>query len=282
MKIGMRRCLFLCLVVLSQYCYSQRIIGAGMDEPVKLPKEEVLDTSKFQCVYQHLVYEPERDEMRDYYEILLVGDSHSKYEDYAAYQLDSLMKTISAEKMTVNDYFSLSMRYKPEPESLIRDFKSNRITFYGRVYIDSYVYEESVPALSWKLENATKEVCGYLCHKATTTFRGRVWTAWYSDIPVNNGPWKFGGLPGLILGLEDAKGEHKFKAVGFKKDTVGFGYQKRNYMKTKREQYNAVLAKYKAEAWKMVESTELHPKNADGTPVKIPHRKLFYNPIELE
>ena len=280
----MRRCLFLCLMALSQFGYSQHIIGVGADvnERVNLAQREVLDTSRFQCVYQHLVYEPERDAMRDYYEILLVGISYSKYEDYAAYQLDSLMKTIPTEEMTFNDYFSLSMRYKSEPESLIRDFKSNNMTFYGRVYVDNYIYEEPVPAISWKLEDGTEEVCGYLCHKATATFRGRVWTAWYSDIPINNGPWKFGNLPGLILKLEDAKGDHRFKAVGFKQDTVEFGYQKRDYMKTKRKQYNAALAKYKAEAWNLVENTELHPPNLDGTPVKIPHRKLFYNPIELE
>ena len=104
----------------------------------RLAQREVLDTSRFQCVYQHLVYEPERDAMRDYYEILLVGSSYSKYEDYAAYQLDSLMKTIPTEEMTFNDYFALSMRYKSEPESLIRDFKSDNMTFYGRVYVDNY------------------------------------------------------------------------------------------------------------------------------------------------
>lgn len=34
---------------------------------------------------------------------------------------------------------------------------------------------------------------------ATTQFRGLTYTAWFAlDIPINEGPWKFHGLPGLI------------------------------------------------------------------------------------
>lgn len=241
-----------------------------------------MDTCDFQCVYYHQIYDPDRKESRFYYEILQVGDAFSKYEDYARYQLDSLMKTLPTEDMTFDDYMALSRKYDGGREYLTKDLRRGNLVFYGSVFMDSFIYEEPIPSIAWKLENETEEVCGFLCHKATTSFRGRVWTAWYSDIPVNNGPWKFGNLPGLILKLEDAKGEHKFKAVGFKTEPEVFGYGKRDRMRTKRAQYNRALGEYKAEAWKMVEGTELQPKNMDGTPMKVPRRKLFYNPIELE
>lgn len=55
----------------------------------------------------------------------------------------------------------------------------------------------------------------YTCVKATAKFRGRTYEAWFaSDIPIFNGPWKFGGLPGLILSLTDSKNEYHFECIG--------------------------------------------------------------------
>ena len=56
----------------------------------------------------------------------------------------------------------------------------------------------------WNLSNETKKIGSFLCYKATTTFRGRHYIAWYSpDIPLSFGPWKLQGLPGLILEAYD-------------------------------------------------------------------------------
>ena len=50
---------------------------------------------------------------------------------------------------------------------------------------------------------------------ATSDFRGRRWTAWFAtDIPISDGPWKLGGLPGLILQAYDEGQQHVFTAVG--------------------------------------------------------------------
>lgn len=47
-------------------------------------------------------------------------------------------------------------------------------------------------------------ILDYKCIKATTRFRGRDYTAWVTkELPINDGPWKFYGLPGLILQIED-------------------------------------------------------------------------------
>ena len=53
---------------------------------------------------------------------------------------------------------------------------------------------------------------------ATADFRGRRWTAWFAtDIPVSDGPWKLGGLPGLILEAYDEGQQHVFTAVGLER-----------------------------------------------------------------
>ena len=67
----------------------------------------------------------------------------------------------------------------------------------------------------WQLVEGDSIVCGYPCHKAQTTFRGRTGTAWYTlDLPYSDGPWKLCGLPGLILHACDSEGKFVFNCIG--------------------------------------------------------------------
>lgn len=74
---------------------------------------------------------------------------------------------------------------------------------------------ETIPPQDWEITGDTLTVLNYLCQKAETTFRGRSYNAWFTlDIPVNDGPWKLYGLPGMILKAEDSQGIFKFEAIG--------------------------------------------------------------------
>jgi len=71
-------------------------------------------------------------------------------------------------------------------------------------------HEERKP-IKWTLGEDTLTVGGYLCKTATCQLHGRRWTVRYSeDIPTTAGPWKLGGLPGLILAAEADGGIHRF------------------------------------------------------------------------
>lgn len=71
--------------------------------------------------------------------------------------------------------------------------------------------EESTPNFNWITMNETKTINNLLCNKATCTFRGRNYTAWYSpEIKNDFGPWKFQGLLGLILEVYDSENEVHF------------------------------------------------------------------------
>lgn len=66
-----------------------------------------------------------------------------------------------------------------------------------------YVYRESQPQIDWTLCEERDSVCGYACHRAKARFRGRDWDVWYAPtIPLQAGPWKLSGLPGLIMRAE--------------------------------------------------------------------------------
>jgi GLPGLI family protein len=65
------------------------------------------------------------------------------------------------------------------------------------------IVHDSMPELNWKLLNEEKLIDKYNCKKAEVQFRGRKFTAWYAPkIAVPFGPFKFKGLPGLIINME--------------------------------------------------------------------------------
>lgn len=81
-----------------------------------------------------------------------------------------------------------------------------------------YRYKEPFPTMQWHLVDEKQTVCGYSCQKATCHWRGRDFIAWFtSAIPMKSGPWKFGGLPGLIMKIHDTKNLYTWEAVAVEK-----------------------------------------------------------------
>ena len=79
---------------------------------------------------------------------------------------------------------------------------------------NQYRYKESWPSILWTLGNEKQNICGYQCQRATCHWRGRDYEAWFtSAIPMKSGPWKFGGLPGLIMKIYDTKYLYTWEAV---------------------------------------------------------------------
>lgn len=94
-------------------------------------------------------------------------------------------------------------RNNPDRDYLIKTAHNQRMS--SQEYLKNgqrVVVHDSIPSIKWMLHADTKMVGRFNCQKATGTFRCAEYTAWFSgEIPISNGPWKLGGLPGLILEL---------------------------------------------------------------------------------
>lgn len=212
--------------------------------------------------------------------VLQIGENYSKFSDTQTLQKDSLfekfshLESVGAKEM--NQLFTYNPLWSMESLKSVVDQK---VTYQKR-YKTKYEYEESQPELKWQLYNESKKILDYNCKKATVKYRGREFTAWYTtEIPVNNGPYIFEGLPGLILEIEDSKNKYHFTAVGIDKKPMDI------YLRNDKEILRISRAKFRE-----VEKTyhdnpgAFHGKaiNEDGSPIVVKSKPFLYDPFELE
>ncbi|NRT13493.1 GLPGLI family protein [Flavobacterium sp. 14A] len=101
--------------------------------------------------------------------------------------------------------------------TVTKNFKNNEMMYSEWIKGDTYMYNQTLDKFNWKLEEGQREILGYKCKKATTQFAGRDYIAWYAPgINVTDGPYKFHGLPGLILSLYDTNNYYQFNAINIK------------------------------------------------------------------
>ena len=136
---------------------------------------------------------------------------------------DNGEKSIFFNKDTVSPegYGKLVVLKRDEKKNggLIYDRKQNTGYYYSPIFSkDFWVKEDSLPVLlSWSFDDTTtKKILGFSCKAATCSFRGRNYTAYYTEeVPFYTGPWKFFGLPGLILEIGTDDNLFRYEAYKF-------------------------------------------------------------------
>lgn len=234
---------------------------------------DVLDTATFRVLYafsQQAEKERETIVLTDTM-ALLVGQNYSEYYDWNKRRNDSIHNEFISnvapmEKIksvfVVKDEAALQSQLEKmrEPTWMSDDSKGESARIFKNrtkneiITIDKGPSEggvkgkktclqvtEIISPQEWTITEDTLTVLGYPCLKATTTFRGRNYSAWFTlDIPVGEGPWKLYGLPGVILKAEDADGVFQFQAIGITQSS-GENIQ----MPTDRKMVPATLKKLK-------------------------------------
>jgi GLPGLI family protein len=104
----------------------------------------------------------------------------------------------------------------PVGQGVYKNFVKKKMQFRKLFLSEAYTVDEpSFPSLKWEIFAETKNFNNIKCQKAVTKFRGRRYTAWFApSIPIQDGPWKLSGCPGLILEAYDDTDEVLFLFAG--------------------------------------------------------------------
>ena len=162
------------------------------------------------------------DSLKTEWMYLDINKTGSEYYSKSAFESDSIINE-SIKKQMASGMKSISVsrnrqggEVSYEVEKTYPDYKISLITNIGN---DTYKVSEDRP-INWKISTEKKKIGEFQTQKATTHFAGRNWIAWFTtDVPIQDGPYKFSGLPGLIVEIADEKNSHKIELKGLKKIT---------------------------------------------------------------
>jgi len=147
--------------------------------------------------------------------VLNMGNDKSEFYSFERYKSDSTMNADSKKGIR-----SMPFNKKMNRDRVVRDINTQKIEFITPLPPYRYSVSQNID-LKWNILAEFNNILGYDVQKATTEFGGRKWIAWFAkEIPVQSGPYKFFGLPGLILKIEDVHKSHIFELKGIK-DTKG-------------------------------------------------------------
>ena len=81
-----------------------------------------------------------------------------------------------------------------------KDFQLNTIYYIDFIKMSPFYISDRLGSIKWQIENDFKTILDFKCQKASCNYNGRKFEVFFTeDIPLNDGPWKLSGLPGLIL-----------------------------------------------------------------------------------
>jgi GLPGLI family protein len=164
--------------------------------------------------------------------VLFIGKNASLYtsQDKIAYELSEEQKSMAraiARAGSGNGAPTLIKIDRSAGEWLSRTnyfffTKEKKMITKEEIIGSSYLIDEVIPEIKWRITKDTATFSGVACQKAIANFENRNWVAWFApSLPFQSGPWKLQGLPGLIIDAFDENKTVQFQFAGFEKASDG-------------------------------------------------------------
>ena len=262
--------------------------------------QEKLDDVVFRAVYT-FSYKTRPDQTEYAKSDLMfldIGEKTSKFYSRNQELRDSIRHAAMMEDLPPGESIESAKGYKrgtPHTYYMLQDIKKIRVTTEYVLY--GYMYEEPLLMPKWTMLDDTMTLVGYPCRRATAQYLGREWEVYFTtDIPLNKGPWKLWGLPGLILRAEDKDRYFLYELNNFEKqssptpiiyvhhkfDTEEGAYTGEAYKHITKKTYQQYEKTFNEDfaAFSRIEfGCNIHMSNQDGSPVT--HKiKKDYIPLE--
>lgn len=195
----------------------------------------------YKIIYK-LDYKPgiNLDNRDNEYFSLYTNDLGSEFSSIGKRALDSI--TINKDSsLSLGQFKSLVPEYKFE-YVLYYDYYKKTLTMTQSFINVGIGYKENA-SLQWRLTGEKQKIKGYQCQKAVLDYEGRTYVAWFTlDIPIQDGPYKFKGLPGLIIQIKDVENEFQFDLISLKKlnpKPISF-YHLKDFDLTKKKKFREI------------------------------------------
>lgn len=191
-----------------------------------IDKYVVVDTASVRVWYALNALDIEDEDTYLDLQRLEIGKSRNKYYSYYVWESDSLITVYQRSNHSGNYPSRLAPRgrggkgYWSEMQFHTWFIEDGKVRTYTREPDPAFngYYDEAYPEQQWILTHDTATILDYHCQKATCSYHGRDFEAWFtSEVPLRFGPWKFGGLPGLIVKVYDIDKLYNFECVRVEK-----------------------------------------------------------------
>lgn len=173
---------------------------------------------RFSYVYQFVPDSTNQADIKSEMMILDVLPKFSKFYSEVVFKSDSAMMAALEKEAAATG--SVNVRSDMQ-KGLVRstiikefpDFKTFLVTRIGQTKMK--VQDDR--KIDWKILPEKEKMGTFTTQKAETEMFGRKWTAWFTtEIPIQDGPYKFHGLPGLIVKISDDTKSHSYILNGSK------------------------------------------------------------------
>lgn len=220
---------------LSLYCLFSLLSYGGLGQTI--------DTALLTCKY-NMQYAVDTVSMKYNNDIIVLKVGKRCSASYSSYtfESDSILALPDGPQIMGNLLSAgLSTKKFPRKRSgfyIYKNYPNGKTSVLDIIQLEKFKYVEDFEPQAWEILDDTTEILGYECQKAQCDFRGRRYYAWFTpEIPISDGPWKFSGLPGLILYIADSKEHYKFEIteiVSSTKTPIQFAFKGYKYIKTNR------------------------------------------------
>lgn len=144
--------------------------------------------------------------------LLLLGKNISKFVSKASFTIDTASRKFTSDEQVMQYHSNPQVPRSGITYQILKNYPKGKISFIQHIPSETYRFEEELNLFEWEITGDTNTICGYRCQKAACEFGGRSWIAWFSpDLPYSDGPYKFNGLPGLIVKVYDTRNHYDFE-----------------------------------------------------------------------
>ncbi|MCF2220966.1 GLPGLI family protein [Chryseobacterium sp. PS-8] len=185
------------------------------------------------------------------------------------------------------------MEYNNKQLYIYKKAQSNEVLKYVFVPLISTTYAIPIDEkLNWIVLEEKDKIGNYNCQKAEVYYGGRKWIAWFtSEIPLQEGPYVFKGLPGLVVKIFDDKFNYDFELnqiIDFKWDGL---YAEKFQKKISWKEFQKLQKNFYDDPFSMINKSEITSYDEGGNTIKTNFKemkentqkriKAKNNPIEL-